>query len=606
MTATRSTLTHEAAHVALVVLSLAPAVACGGAPRPEVPPVSTLPFAPAVAPAPEKPKPPATVPIVVERGVSAKMRDGTELFADIYRPDLPGKFPVLLQRTPYDRQRALADAARMAGHGYVVVLQDVRGRYGSKGEWKPFVHESQDGYDTVEWAAALPYSSGKVGMFGGSYVGATQMLTAVAHPPHLAAIAPSVTASDYHEGWTYQGGAFEQGFAESWSTGLAVDTLDRGLHETDWRQWAKRTPLDTYPFLDPGKTETLAPYFRDWLAHPADDDYWHALSIERRYGDIRVPALHRGNWYDIFLLGTLRNYVGLRAQGGQWLVVGPGNHTGSKGEVDFGPDADRSFDVLPWFDAVLKGAPYAGAPVRIFVMGKNAWRDEQEWPLARAAVTRFHLHAGGDLGPGAPRDEPFDSFVYDPEDPVPTHGGGLCCDGEHSPAGAYDQRAIESRKDVLLYTTPPFDKDTEVTGPVSVELFVSSSARDTDFTAKLVDVWPNGFAQNLTDAIVRMRWRDSREQPSLIQPGKVYRVTIDLAGTSDVFLAGHRMRVEISSSNFPRFDRNFNTEELPERAKKGQKATNRVYHDAAHPSAVVVSVVPGETRLTASGPSHAQ
>ncbi len=579
---------------ALLALGLAQATACGEAPRPPVPPVAALPAAPpAVTRARQKPASiPDKLPIVVERRVSTRMRDGTELFADVYRPDAPGRFPVLLQRTPYDRQRGVVTATRMASHGYVVVLQDVRGRWASKGEWYPFVHEAQDGYDTVEWAAALPYANGKVGMFGASYVGATQMLAAAAHPPHLAAIAPDLTASDYHEGWTYQGGAFEQGFAESWSTGLAMDTLQRRLDETDPTLWAKRVPLATYPLLEPGKTDTLAPYFRDWLAHPSDDEYWRALSIERRYEDIHVPALHTGGWYDIFLLGTLRNFVGLKAHGGQRLVVGPWNHMANKGDVDFGPDTVRDTDHLAWFDAVLKGTPTSASPVRIFVMGRNVWRDEQDWPLARAVVTRFYLHGEGRLGQTPPRDEPFDGFVYDPENPVPTRGGGLCCSRDHSPGGAFDQRVVESRKDVLLYTTPPFVRDTEVTGPVAVELYASSNARDTDFTAKLVDVWPSGLAQNLTDGIVRMRWRDSREQPSLLEPGKPYRITIDLAGTSNVFLAGHRMRVEVSSSNFPRFDRNFNVDALPERATSGKKATNRVYHDAAHPSAVVVSVVP--------------
>jgi putative CocE/NonD family hydrolase len=253
-----------------------------------------------------------------------------------------------------------------------------------------------------------------------------------------------------------------------------------------------------------------------------------------------------------------------------------------------------------WFDTVLKGAPADGdKPVQIFVMGKNVWRGEDDWPLARAHVTRYRLHAGGALGTGDPAaTESPDSFVYDPSDPVPTRGGPLCCD-DKLPAGAADQRVVEARKDVLLYSTPVFDHDVEVTGPVSVELFVSSSAKDTDFTAKLVDVWPNGFVQNLTEGIVRMRFRESREKPSLLEPGKVYPATIDLAGTSNVFLAGHAMRVEISSSNFPRFDRNLNVAESPERgarADKSQKATNRVYHDAGHPSALVVSIVP------ASGP----
>jgi hypothetical protein len=543
---------------------------------------------------------PGAYPVSLERHVAVTMRDGTKLYADVYRPDAPGKFPVILRRTPYDRQHYAPQGLKGATRGFVMIAQDVRGRYESEGEWRPFLHEADDGYDTVEWAAALPYGNGKVGFTGSSYGGATTLLAAVAHPPHLAAIAPTRTASDYHDGWAYQGGAFAQWFDESWTTTLAEDTLRRRIEEkTNPLDWVKVAPLSAYPFFAPGETTTLAPYFQDWLAHPTYDDYWRALSIEERYGAVTVPALHSGGWYDIFLRGTLRNYVGLRASAaseaarhGQYLVVGPGNHQGDKGEVDFGKDASVSpVDELDWFAAVMSDQELVGKPVHLFVMGTNVWRDEDEWPLARAKVTRFALHARGALDTRAAATEPADSFVYDPEDPVPTRGGGLCCSSRLA-AGAMDQRPVESRRDVLLYTTAAFEKDTEVTGPVHVDLYVSSTARDTDFTAKLLDVWPSGLVRNLTDGIVRMRFRDSKGPESLIEPGKIYPVSIDLAGTSNVFLAGHEMRLELSSSNFPRFDRNLNTERSPEIGTRGVKATNTVYHDASHASALVVSIVP--------------
>src|ERR1700723_759335 len=262
--------------------------------------------------------------ITMERSVPVNMRDGVVLYADIYRPQNPGKFPVLLERTPYNKASSVNFAIRAAAHGYVVIVQDVRGRYKSAGEWYPFKHESEDGYDTVEWAAALPYSDGKVGMFGGSYVGATQMLAAIAHPPHLAGICPVVTASNYHDGWTYQGGAFEQWFDESWTSSLAQDTYDRTVGQnTNDRAGMRKLPLTSYPlfnFSDSSaalySTRTLAPYFLDWLAHPNYRDYWKRRSIEEHYADINVPALTVAAWYDIFEGGSLRNYAGIRAHGG--------------------------------------------------------------------------------------------------------------------------------------------------------------------------------------------------------------------------------------------------------------------------------------------------
>jgi len=559
-----------------------------------------------------------------ERGVAVKMRDGVVLRADVYRPDADGQFPVLLQRTPYNKAGGFEFGLKAAARGYVVVIQDVRGRYTAEGEWYTFKHEPDDGYDTVEWAAALPYSNGKVGMFGGSYVGATQMLTAIAHPPHLAGIFPVVTASNYHENWTYQGGAFEQWFNESWTSGLAQDTFNRQVaRNTNAMHNIWKLPLSDYPLFDAGAAagsenpRTLAPYFIDWLAHPTYDDYWKRISIEEHSSEINVPVYSEAAWYDIFLGGSLQNYMGIKRRGasdtarrGQRLLVVIGGHAGGGrhiGEVDFGPAAeqvDQDAVMLRWYDAILKGENNGveqEKPVKIFVMGRNAWREEDDWPLARAQSTRYYLHSGGKSNSlrgdgalilqGGTQTEPADHFVYDPADPVPTIGGPLCCDATHLPPGPRDQRPVEARDDVLVYTTPPLKQDIEVTGPVNLELYASSSAVDTDFTAKLVDVSPNGFAQNLTEGILRARYRNSQEKPELMNPGEIYKLNIDLWATSNVFLAGHKLRLEVSSSNFPRFDRNPNTGESPEQAARVTKATNTIYHDREHPSALVLPVV---------------
>jgi len=557
--------------------------------------------------------------VTVERNVAAKMRDGVTLRADIYRPKAEGKFPVLLVRTPYDKTGSMGFGLRAAARGYAVIAQDVRGRFESEGEWYPFKNESQDGYDTVEWAAALPYSNGKVGMFGGSYVGATQFLAAIAKPPHLSGICPNVTASNYHDGWTYQGGAFEQWFNESWATGLAKNTMRRRLEAGgNAIGWTKILPLRGYPVLEAPESEGLAPYFTDWLAHPNYDDYWKQWSIEDHYAQVQVPVLSFAAWYDIFLGGSLKNFVRLKteagteaAKRGQRLAVTVGGHagqssTGKVGAVEFGNKLPADLDeiTLRWYDWLLKGEANGvekEKPVKIFVMGKNEWRDEDDWPLARAKNTRYFLHSSGaanglggngSLSTVAPADEKPDQYVYDPNDAVPTIGGPLCCGALPTGIGPEDQRPAEARSDVLVYTTPAFAKDTEVTGPVSLDLYVSSSAVDTDFTGMLVDVWPNGFAQNLTSGILRLRYRNSQEKPELANPGETYHIGVDLWSTSNVFLAGHKLRLEVSSSNFPRFDRNLNTGEEQARATRMIKATNVIYHDKAHPSALVVPVVP--------------
>jgi uncharacterized protein len=556
--------------------------------------------------------------ITVERNVAAKMRDGVTLRADIYRPNADGKFPVLLVRTPYDKTVELSFGVKAAERGYVVIAQDVRGRFASEGDWYPFKYESQDGYDTVEWAAALPYANGKVGMFGASYVGATQFLAATAKPPHLAGIFPDVTASNYHDGWTYQSGAFEQWFSESWTTGLAMNTARRRVETSgDALNGTKVLPLASYPVLEIPSGANLAPYFNDWLAHPDYDSYWKQWSIEDHYAQIQVPVFSAGAWYDIFLGGTLRNYAHLKSQGteaarrGQRLLVYVGGHAGGSsnrkvGAVDFGEKLPFDLDeaILHWYDWILKGQSNGAEqekPVKIFVMGKNEWREEDDWPPAQAKNTEYYLHsagaANGLIGNGSltttmPGDEKPDQYVYDPNDPVPTIGGPLCCGALPTGIGPEDQRPAEARTDVLVYNTPAFAKETEVTGPVSLDLYVSSSALDTDFTGKLVDVWPNGFAQNLTEGILRLRYRNSQEKPDLANPGETYHIALDLVATSNVFLRGHKLRLEISSSNFPRFDRNLNTGEEQARGMRMVKATNSVYHNKAHPSALVVPVVP--------------
>ena len=565
--------------------------------------------------------------ISIEHNATAVMRDGVKLRADIYRPKTEGKFPVLLVRTPYDKTGVLRFGAQAAARGYVVIAQDVRGRFESEGEWYPFKNESQDGYDTVEWAAVLPYSNGKVGMFGGSYVGATQFLAAIAHPPHLAGICPEVTASNYHDGWTYQGGAFEQWFNESWSTGLAKNTLRRKVDTAgDAVKWTRILPLKNYPVLEAPSAENIAQYFQDWLAHPNYDDYWKQLSIEEHYAQIQVPVFNIAAWYDIFLGGSLRNYVRLQtaagteaARRGQKLLVYIGGHAGGPqnqkvGDVEFGKEAPINVEaaMLEWYDGLLKDSAKqdagakgiaAGKPVKIFVMGKNVWREEENWPLARAKATRYYLHSDGAansaegkgaLNTTAPGSEKSDQFVYDPNDAVPTLGGPLCCGPFPPPPGLgpEDQRPAESRKDVLVFTTAAMAQNLEVTGPVVLDLYVSSSAVDTDFTGKLVDVWPNGFAQNLTEGILRLRYRNSQEKPELAKPGETYHINVDLWATSNVFLAGHKLRLEVSSSNFPRFDRNLNSGEDQASGTHIITATNVIYHDKDHPSALVLPVVP--------------
>jgi hypothetical protein len=433
-----------------------------------------------------------------------------------------------------------------------------------------------------------------------------------------------VTASNYHENWTYQGGAFEQWFNESWTSSLAQDSFNRQVTQAkNALVGSKVLPLRQYPLFNKlelgsgpeGYTRKLAPYFLDWLDHPTYDSYWKQWSIEENYANIQVPALTITAWYDIFMGGSLRNYMGMKtgagteaARKGQQLVITLGGHSGwgrTIGEVDFGPDApfDENAITLDWYDYLFLGKQNQfanGKPVKIFVMGENKWRDEEAWPLERAKETRYYLHSAGRansvtgdgvLSNATSDTEVADKFIYDPANPVPTVGGPLCCDAVHLAPGPRDQKEVESRPDVLVYSTEPLELDLEVNGLVTLDLYAISSAVDTDFTAKLVDVWPNGFAQNLTEGILRASYRESTAEAKPIIPGKVYEYKIDLWSTSNVFLKGHRIRLEVSSSNFPRFDRNLNTGKSASTSAAFVKATNTILHDAAHPSALILPVV---------------
>jgi putative CocE/NonD family hydrolase len=556
--------------------------------------------------------------VVEQINVRTKMRDGVQLVADIYRPRTEGKFPILLERTPYNRKGDSTNAYALASYGYGVILQDTRGRFDSEGEFYPFKYESLDGYDTVEWASGLEFANGQVGMFGGSYVGATQMLAAMVRPPHLTAIFPYVTASEYYEGWTYQGGALAQWFTSSWSSGLVIDTLRRKADQNQRpKEWIGTLPLEDYILARPPQTAELAPYFRDWVTHERDDDYWKPWKVSDHYGEMAVKALHGGGWHDLFLKGSIKNYLGLRdsaatpeARANQRLLLGPWAHAGTSpegkiGDVVFGKEAvlDTPKTILDWFDYSLKGTRNefaSDAPVRIFVMGDNVWRSEKEFPLARTQYAKYFLHsvkgANGIKGDGvlnvtSPGNEKADSFTYDPANPVPTIGGRLCC-GAAIPPGPANQQPNESRSDVLVFSTPRLERDLEVTGFISLDLYASSSAVDTDFTALLVDLDQSGYARFLTDGIVRARYRNTTTKAEPIAPEQVYKYSIDLWATSNVFKAGHQLRLYISSSNFPRFNRNLNTGETTLGATRMVSANQTIYHDRQHPSAITLPIIP--------------
>ena len=547
--------------------------------------------------------------VLEELDVRVPMRDGVELSANVFRPAREGAWPAILMRTPYGNGGAGNEGAHYyARRGYAVVVQDTRGRFESGGVFRPFEDEAEDGFDTAEWMAAQPWCNGRIGTTGASYLGISQWLPAPLASPHVVSMFPMIASGTMYEDM-YLGGAFQLALYGGWVTLVTVpEGEDPSTY--DWPTLFRRLPLATW---DRGVGRQI-PQLREWLAHPDFGEHWHTSTVSGRYGQVEAVAHNLGGWYDIFAAGTVRNYAEMSRHGrtrairaGQRLVMGPWAHGISKdgrvGDMEFGTHAFVDIRQLEsrWLDCTLKGLDTGVAddpPVRLFVMGENAWRDEREWPLARTRYTEFYLHSegaantrdgDGSLTREAPGDEPPDAFTYDPADPVPTAGGNNLIG---IPAGPRDQREVETREDVLVYSTPVLEQAVELTGPIRMVLYAASSARDTDFTAKLVDVHPTGYAQNLADGIVRARYRESRANPTLIRPDEVYRYEIDVGVTSNLFHAGHRIRIDISSSNFPRFDRNPNTGHPFGQDDQLAPARQSVFHDAAHPSHALLPVIP--------------
>lgn len=563
--------------------------------------------------------------VTVERDLAAVMRDGTILRSDVYRPTFAGEFPILLIRGPYDKRVGLssfgnAHAAWYAKHGYIVVLQDCRGRYSSGGDFYPFLHEMNDGYDTVEWAAKIPGSNGQVGMFGFSYLGATQLLAAVMRPPSLKSIVPAFTASQYYDGWTYNGGALALAFVCYWANLLAVDTAARlqdieavnGLQASlgTLAPWFYYLPLAEYPVLK----GPYAEYFYDWIEHNTYDEYWKRWSIDEDYGRIDVPGLHIGGWYDVFLTGTVKNFLGVKSQGGsedtrrkQKLLIGPWTHMPwtPVGPSNLGGPSTNQIDdwQLQWFDYTLKGIQNGALDhaVTVFTVD-GSWRNFDSWPPKGVECEDWYFHSAGranskfgdgTLNKTSPTDHPPDIFVSDPNIPVPSQGGHSCCFDALTPMGPADQLASEVSRMALIYTSEPLTEEIELLGNVAVVLYVASTAPDTDFTARLSVVSPLGRSVNLQEGIIRARYRESLTHTKLLEPGVVYELVIELGPIGASIAVGSRLRVAISSSDFPQWDRNLNSGGplQQENILAARPAMQTVFHDTAHPSRIILPIL---------------
>ncbi len=603
----------------------------------------------------------AAYDLVTARNVMVSARDGVRLATDVYRPaknGLPvdGKFPAILQRTPYNKERDVALAEYFVPRGYVVVIQDVRGRYGSEGHWRPIADDPNDGADTTSWIIQQPWSDGGIGTVGTSYAGATQHALAIANAPGLKTMIPVDAMSNTGHYGVRHNGAFELRFL-NW-----VYTMGNAAMTPNELVAARRAavPPDAAPALAefgnrtreyifslplrPGTTPLkFAPDYEAWLVeamkHGDYDDFWRnaGSSVVDHLAEYKdVPVYHITGWYDTW--GTQvanMNYVQLTKakKSLQRLIVGPWTHGGQTrafaGDAEFTSDAALDFDAwrLRWLDRWMKGVQNGvdkEPPVRLYVMGSGEphktpngrlfvgghWRDEQEWPLARTLATPYYLHAGGLLSPAKPADAPPSKYLFDPAHPVPTLGGNISSQGTLMFQGASDQKCrldfwlcadtkpLSARNDVLVFQTPPLDRDTEVTGRLIVKLFAASNAPDTDFTAKLIDVYPpsqdypNGVDLNIGDSIVRARYRNGAGKATLLIPGQPAEFTIEMYPTSLVFRKGHRIRLDISSSNFPRFDVNPNTGEPLNDNRRTQVAENSVFHDAAHASHIILPIIP--------------
>jgi putative CocE/NonD family hydrolase len=542
-----------------------------------------------------------------ETKVPVPMRDGIKLAAEIFRPDAPGKFPVLMLHRYF---REGADRGEFfAPRGYVVALVDCRGRYDSEGTWVPYVNDPQDGYDAQQWLGRQPWSNGKIGTFGQSYNGFTQVMAAPLASPYLKCMVPQENQQS-NFGHLYNDGVMQ------------INVIfEFGLHTKQGSQIQRIFPIDhphyrRLPLLAAVDDFPQVQHVKDWFRHARYDDYWKSYGIKEKYGRIQAPALFMTGWYDNLCHEGWRNYLGLRKEGGSEaartgtkIIVGPWTHGGTFAVPNF-------LQVkLRWYDYWLKGIQNGidrDAPIRIYVMGADKWRDEREWPLARARYTPFYLASGAQADlvradgrlrrtPHAPREglrhaerdeygtQP-ERFTYDPENPVYTLGGQISTHADIW--GPRDRRVRQERDDVLVYSTEPLDKDLEVTGPVELKLFAASTAVDTDFTATLTDVYPDGRAIHICEGIRGVTFRESLEHPTPIEPGKIYPLSISLWETSMVFKAGHRIRLEVSSSNFPRYARNQNTGLPLGSSAEMRKAQQTIYHDADHPSHLILPVIP--------------
>lgn len=537
------------------------------------------------------------------------MRDGITLSADVYLPagELRRR-PVILGRTPYLKATmfTVRHAQQFVKRGYAYVMMDVRGRGDSDGEdFTPYLYEGRDGYDSIEWCANQPWSDGNVGTYGGSYLGCIQWLAALEQPPHLRTMVVLVPPSDpfvetptgvhapIHLCWMH----------------LVSGRVTQPMDAVDWASVYSHLPLLT---MDE-QAGRLNAHWREDLAHPHLDEYWQPYCYQQRFEELDIPALHISGWYDDEQVGTPLNYIGMTTRGAtaaaranQRLLMGPWGHainaSSKVGELDFGQQAviDLYDETTRWFDRWMREQESTAAPVRIFIMGENVWRDEQEWPLARTQWTPLYLHSAGRANsrfgdgtltttpPGA--NEPTDGYTYDPGHPTPF----ITEQTSSQIGGPDDYAAIQRRDDVLVYETAPLEQDTEVTGPIRVNLYAASSAPDTDFMAMLIDVWPNGFRQRLCDGMVRARFRDGMDRPSLIKPGQVYQYNIDCWNTAQVFKTGHRICLQISSCAHPKYDRNLNTGAPLGLTSEFVSAEQRIYHDAAHPSAVILPLIPAQ------------
>lgn len=549
--------------------------------------------------------------VTVDRDVMVPMSDGIRLAADVYRPKASGQYPVILTRTPYDKRNTEHKYAFTGGlfasQGYAYVVQDVRGKFASEGEYYPYRHEAQDGHDTIEWAGTQPWSTGKAGTYGFSYWGSTQWLPAPLANPHLRAMVPIVTGQSVYRRWIYNG-IYRFNDVLFWHFGNTT-TRTRELDGIDLDAAVRHLPA-----IDAAEAMGAdIPAYRDWLSHPTPDAYWEPFCVDDQVERVTAPALLIGGWYDYYLEEMFDDFNRMRTRGGSeaarqsQLLIGPWTHeTVSKFEaVDFGAEAAFMPQVkrlLQWFDRWLKedaGAAHADGPIRLFIMGENVWRSELEWPLARTEFTHYYLHSGGNaatrqgdgwLSREPPGAQPPDRYTYDPADPTPSLGGTSIYGA--AVAGPVDQGKVEDRTDVLVYSTAPLEEDVEVTGPIDLVVFAASSAVDTDFVAQLVDVHPDGRAINLRTGAVRARYRESFDTPAPLTPGAVTEFRIRVGATSNLFKKGHRIRLEVRSAHFPEFGRNLNTGQDPMTSTEFVAAEQIVYHDPTRASYLLLPVIP--------------